>query len=72
MYTEEKHMPARFPMTDKGKLIYSDRWEIFRHDIGMGEFQYGIFHNDEHFADTPSMARAERIIWSMQQSRGTP
>lgn len=53
-------------MDNGGKLIYTDKWEIYRYSVGMGEFQYGIFHNDEHFADTENMARAERIIWAMQ------
>jgi hypothetical protein len=50
-----------------GEIIYKDLWEIYRQKAGMGEFEYAIFHNDEFFASTSSMARAERIIRSIKK-----
>lgn len=57
-------------MTDQmGKQVFTDKWEIYRQDAGMGEFDYAIFHNDNYFARTDTQVRAITIIKAIQRMK---
>ena len=58
-------------MNKGGDIVFENLWRIYRQDIGMGDCEYGIFHNGEYFAHTDSLTKAERII-RLVQRRGVP
>ena len=56
-------------MNHGGEIVFEDLWRIYRQNIGMGEFEYSIFHNGEYFASVENLTRAERILKAMQAER---
>jgi hypothetical protein len=55
-------------MNKGGDIVFENLWRIYRQDIGMGDCEYGIFHNGEYFAHTDSLTKAERIIRLVQKA----
>ena len=52
----------------KGERVFVDTWEIYRLHFGMEEWEYYIFHNEEYFADAPTLTRAQCIIQLYQKA----
>jgi len=45
-------------------------WKIYRQDAGMGEHDYGVFHNDIFFCRTEHLVTAREIIRAIRFHAG--